>query len=124
MVDAGYVNFSGENEDEELSVKVLRLVLLVLGLLLISLPFNMLVRKSWFTIWGLFIVCEILWLIIGKLRKFEHIKIMFAALLLSYVGDNPRWLNRLKGHGIIVKKMAELLSPFHGTPVGNHCTTV
>ena len=47
MIDAGYVNFSGENEDEELSVKVLRLVLLVLGLLLITLPFNILVRQSY-----------------------------------------------------------------------------
>ncbi len=46
MIDAGYVNFSGENEDEEFSVKVLRLVFLVLGLLLITLPFNTLVRQS------------------------------------------------------------------------------
>ena len=53
MIDAGYVNFSGENEDEELSVKVLRLVLLVLGLLLITLPFNILVRH-WFTMFDVF----------------------------------------------------------------------
>ena len=47
MIDAGYVTFSGEDSDEELSITLLRIGFLILGILFLMLPINILVTK-WF----------------------------------------------------------------------------